>query len=453
MDARRSPAGTVSRCPATGSCSLPMQFSPALPLLFALACVGVNTSSTVVKESDNTCEETKALQGIPDETVLVGKIFCFPVPVFAFQGAITQYKVTLASGANLPRWLDFNPNTNMLQGLPMTGETGAYLLSITASGRMCTQITTVKFTIHVQDSILFLDTEKSMNHMPNRHQCGKELPVTSAEIILSTGSKTLEAQERLYIAYTIAEYLHLDSSLVTLLQYTDVVHRDLQNLTVLARDTSHIDFTVNHYVGLSWPVKCGELAVLREFIQVLQRNIDSHHLSQLLGYEISGWRIFRRGSYKRKSPRQQRRQLMITPTPMLKVIRITQRPAAVAPHPLFSAVPSPLLLQLTVSPTQSLYEESITTASYKLQKNIHLVSQESLVTLKMDSAQDLPTNNPAAVVVFGDTSTPELSPSLVPKSVTLFTELEVLPTRIPGHHLKYRPVLQTYVHFDDKHSS
>ncbi|XP_021247810.1 dystroglycan-like [Numida meleagris] len=436
MYARRSPVGTDSRYPAAESCLLPaMRVSPVLPLVFALACVGINMSATVVKESDNMCEETKALQGIPDATVLVGKIFCYPVPVFAFQGTIAQYKVTLASGANLPRWLDFNPNTNMLQGLPMTGESGAYLLSITPSGITCTQRAAVKFTIHVQDSVLFLDTENSLNHIPNRHQCGKEVPVTSAEIILSTGAKTLEAQERLYIVYTVAEYLHLNSSLVTLLQYTDMVHRNLQNLTVLARDTSHIDFTVNRYVGLSWPIKCGELAVLHEFIQVLQRNIDSHHLSQLLGYEISGWRILRRGSYKRKSPRQQRRKLMITPTPTMKVIRITQRPAAVAPHPLFSAVPSHLLLQLAVSSTQSLYKESIATPSYKLQNNIHLVSQESLVTLKLDSAWDMPTHDPTVVVMFGDTSSPDLSPSLVPKSMLLFTELEVLPTRAPGMSL------------------
>lgn len=96
MDAHRSPVGTDSRRPAAGSCLLPaMQVSPALPLLFALACVCVNTSATVVKESDNMCEETKVLKGIPDATVLVGKIFCYPVPVFAFQGTITQYKVML----------------------------------------------------------------------------------------------------------------------------------------------------------------------------------------------------------------------------------------------------------------------------------------------------------------------------------------------------------------------
>lgn len=247
--------------------------------------------------------------------------------------------------------------------------------------------------------------------------------------------ETLEAQERLYILCTIAEYLHLDSSLVTLLQYTDVAHSSLQNLTVLAEDTVHIDFVVNHYVGLSWPVKCGEFAALHKFIQVLQHNVDSRHPSQLLGYEITGWRILRRGGYQRKSPGWQHRQLMITPTPTLKAIRISQRTAMEdAPSPLSSAVPSHLLIQVVVSPTQSLsclYEERIIIASYKA---IHLVSQESLVTLNVDSTRDMPTN-PTVSIMFGDANSPFfLSLSLVTKTF-LFTELEVLPIRPSGMSL------------------
>ncbi|KAF1525580.1 hypothetical protein FQV19_0001193, partial [Eudyptula minor] len=269
-------------------------------------------------------------------------------------------------------------------------------------------------------------------------RCGKEVPITSAEIILSTGTETLEVQERLYIVCTMAEYLHLDSSLLTLLQYTDLAHRGSQSLTVLAEDTGHINFTVNHYVGLSWPVKCGGFAVLHEFIQILRHNVDSHHLSQLLGYEIAGWRILRRGDYERKSPRQQRRQLMITPTPTLKPIRITQRPAAgEASRPSSSTMPSRLLAQLAVSPTQSLSpfcEESITMASYKMQNNIHLISQESLVTLEMHSAWDMPTNPPVSIM-FADSNFPDLSPSLITKTMLLFTELEVLPTRASGTSL------------------
>ncbi|PKU35767.1 dystroglycan-like [Limosa lapponica baueri] len=233
----------------------------------------------------------------------------------------------------------------------------------------------------------------------------------------------------------MAEYLHLDSSLLTLLQYRDSAHRGSQSLTVLAEDSGHIDFTVNHYVGLSWPVKCGGFAALDEFIQVLRHNVDSHHLSQLLGYEIAGWRILRRGDYERKSPIRQRRQLRVTPTPTLKLIGITQRSVAGdASRPLSSTVPSHLLTQLVVSPTQSLSsfsEESITVASYKMDIILHLLSQESLLTLEMDSAWDTPTNPPASIM-FADSSFPDLSPSLITKTTVLFNELEVLPTGVSG---------------------
>ncbi|KFV03651.1 hypothetical protein N339_08939, partial [Pterocles gutturalis] len=269
-------------------------------------------------------------------------------------------------------------------------------------------------------------------------RCGKEVPITSAEIILSTGAETLEAQERLYIVCTMADYLHLDSSLLTLLQYTDSAHRGSQNLTILAENTGHIDFTMNRYTGLSWPVKCGGFAALHEFIQVLRHNIDSRHLSQLLGYEIAGWRILRRGDHERKSPRRQRRQLMITPTPTLKPIRITQRPAAGdVSRPLSSTLPSHLSTQLAVWPTQSLSsfnKESITMASSKMQNNIHLISEEILVTLEMDSAWDMPTN-PLVSIKFADSNFPDLSPSLMTKAMLPFTELEVLPTRASGTSL------------------
>ncbi|KFO70576.1 hypothetical protein N303_14806, partial [Cuculus canorus] len=263
-------------------------------------------------------------------------------------------------------------------------------------------------------------------------RCGKEVPISSTEVILSVGVETLGAQERLYIVCTMAEYLHLDSSLLTLLQYSDLGHTGSQSLTILAEDTERINFTVNHYVGVSWPARCGGFTVLHEFIQVLQHNVDSHHLSQLLGYEIAGWRIFRRGDHERKSPRRQRKQLMITPTPTLKPTRITQRPAAGhGSRPLSPAVPSHLLTQRVVSPTQSLSsfcEGSVTMGSYKIQNNIHLTSQENLVTLETNSAWDKTTNSSVSVMS-GDINPSELSPSLIIKTTFLFTEPTVLPGR------------------------
>ncbi|XP_014744566.1 PREDICTED: dystroglycan-like, partial [Sturnus vulgaris] len=411
-----------------------------LPLLFALLSVCVSSPAEIAKGLNNRGEGTKSPQGIiPDATVLMGKIFYYPVPAFAFQGTVTRYKVALASGADLPKWLEFSPETNTLQGLPMAGEGGVYLLNLAASGGLPAQETpraAVNFTIRVQDSSLSLEMQ-NLKHMPNGYQCGKEAPITCAEIILSAGATALEVQERLSLVSRMAEYLHLERSLLTLLQHTGPAARGSH---VLAEDTRHINLTGSHYVGLSWPVTCGGFTLLHEFIQVLQHNMNSHHLSQLLGYEIAGWRILRRGEYEKKSPRLHRRQLMITPTPALRPTRITQRPAAgEASRPLFFPVPSQLLTPpvLSFRATQSLStfcEESVTMASYKMQNNIHLASQESLVTLEMGSAWAMPTN-PTVSIMFADSHFPDLSPSLMTETRLLFSELEVLPARASGTSL------------------
>uniref|UniRef100_A0A8C3RB60 Peptidase S72 domain-containing protein n=1 Tax=Cyanoderma ruficeps TaxID=181631 RepID=A0A8C3RB60_9PASS len=258
-------------------------------------------------------------------------------------------QVALASGADLPKWLEFNPKTNMLQGLPMAGEGGVYLLNLVVSGGVPAQETprvAGNLTIHVQDSSLSLEMQ-NLKRMLNSHQCGKEAPITCAELILSAGAAALEVGQRLSVVCRMAEFLHLDSSLLTLLQHTGPAAGDTH---VLAEDTAHIDLTAGHYLGLSWPVTCGGFALLHEFIQVLQHNVNSHHLSRLLGYEIAGWRILRRGEYERKSPRLHRRQLMITPTPALKPTRITQRPAAgEASRSLLFPVPSQSLTPLVLS--------------------------------------------------------------------------------------------------------
>lgn len=81
-------------------------------------------------------------------------------------------KVSLASGADLPKWLEFNPEANTLQGLPMAGEGGVYLLNLAASGGLPAQETlraAGNFTIHVQDSSLSLEMQ-NLKHMPNSYQ-------------------------------------------------------------------------------------------------------------------------------------------------------------------------------------------------------------------------------------------------------------------------------------------
>ncbi|CAM4446411.1 unnamed protein product [Lepidochelys olivacea] len=122
MDALRIYSDAGDRLLVSGShLSLEKRVLPTLLLLALVSLSGI-MPAVVARESNNTCEEIQILRGIPDTIAFMGKIFYYPVPPFAFQGKITQYKITLANGADLPKWLEFNPNTSTLQGLPMNKE-------------------------------------------------------------------------------------------------------------------------------------------------------------------------------------------------------------------------------------------------------------------------------------------------------------------------------------------
>lgn len=95
-DAGRDPGHSQPSPPASMSPVLPgLRVLPLLPLLFVLLSVCVSSPAEDAKGLNHRWEETKSLQGIiPDATALMGKIFYYPVPAFAFQGMKTQYKVT-----------------------------------------------------------------------------------------------------------------------------------------------------------------------------------------------------------------------------------------------------------------------------------------------------------------------------------------------------------------------
>lgn len=96
-DACRDPGHTQHSSPASGSPLLP-GLRALLPLLFVLLSICESFPAEAAKGLNNRWEETKSLQGIiSDVTVLTGKIFYYPMPVLAFQGTITQYKVMLFS--------------------------------------------------------------------------------------------------------------------------------------------------------------------------------------------------------------------------------------------------------------------------------------------------------------------------------------------------------------------
>nr|XP_014431248.1 uncharacterized protein LOC102452653 [Pelodiscus sinensis] len=468
MDALRIHTGTEDKFLVSES-HLPLE-RQVLPTLLLLALVSFSgfMPAVVAKDSNNTCVEIQVLQGIPDTTAMMGKVFYYSVPPFAFQGKITHYKFTLASGAELPKWLEYNPNTTTLQGLPVNEKSGEYHLNVAAYGDVCIQKTptaNVNFILLVQESILIPEKMTGLSHMPkgniiSSERCTRTGSVTSAEIIIHAAAESLDVQERLYLVCTMAEYLHLDPTSLALNPYQGLVHRSRWNLTVLAEDTSHINFLESHYIGLYWPVGCGIFAMLSELVQVLRHNVDSHRLSQLLGYEIAGWRIIKREGFERQHSGRQPRQLMFTPTPTLKVTEIIAKPTE---EEVFTTLPPKSLFYLhtetVVSSMQSwLFFHELSTAITNYNDLIpHFeTSQQSSGALEIDPSWNFPSKRAMSSTIFQERSAfafPELSPSLISTATSLSIELKGLQNTVSSmpllleqpqsHKLELDPFLQS----------
>ncbi|XP_060114516.1 uncharacterized protein LOC132586452 [Heteronotia binoei] len=413
------------------------QMLPALSLFFIMASLAILRPAAVVKQSHDTCEEIQAFQGVQDTRAFPGKLFFYPISSFAFHGTITHYKVSLANGSVLPKWLEYNPTTRTLQGLPMLEESGEYYLTVAAHGEACdlnTPVATVSFTLHVHNHITVCEKQTSTNQKPTNDNicseelCARDTSVTFAEIIIYHTAGSLTIQERISLIYAMAEYLHLDPSFLTLIPFKESFNKYLWNLTVLREDTKYISTVENHYVGLCWPVGFGVFAMLYELEQVLRHNVQSNHLSKLLGYEIAGWRILQKVSNEKKQVRKQhRRQLMVTPRPTVRPTKIAVKPTKIEAftfwsigllHTKFAARPN--------GSSSSLYHETVVPSFTDI--SFHSVtSQRDLGTLHVLSVHTRP---PAFTILQSlSSAVPELSPSMMTLLPTEFGRQDDLPFR------------------------
>ncbi|XP_039213415.1 uncharacterized protein LOC120314413 isoform X2 [Crotalus tigris] len=194
--------------------------------------------------------------------------------------------------------------------MPLMEKSGDFHLSVVAYGETC-RIPTTKadFTRLGQDRLCV----HAKNIICSGGWYARRISITFAEIILQT-NHTLEIKEQLTLICTVAEYLHLDPSSLALIPVEDSLNKYFQNLTTLAEDIRYINSTKSRYVGLCWPVGFGVFAMLSELVRVLSHNAESNNLSQLLGYEIAGWRVLQQ-DYEKRNPNKWQNGKMATPKP------------------------------------------------------------------------------------------------------------------------------------------
>ncbi|XP_025023364.1 uncharacterized protein LOC112540813 [Python bivittatus] len=404
------------------------QVLAAFSMFLILTFLTLTGISLVIKEPHHTCEDIQILQGVQGTRAVTGKAFSYPISPFACRGKITYYEITLANDSTLSKWLEYNISTNILQGKPLMEKSEEFHLAIVAYGMACkTPTTNADFALQDRICIHEKNICQSFNSMYfgafsicSGSWYAKHISITFAEIILYT-KRTLEIREQLNLICTMAEYLHLDPSSLTLIPVKDSFNKYFQNLTILAEDIRYINSTKSHYVGLYWPVGFGVFALLSELVQVLRHNVESNNLSQLLGYEIAGWRVLKQGYEKRYSKKWQKRK-MATP-------KLTWRPTKTQTFTVLTAALPQTRSVIKSEASSSLFSEAISSV---IPPHMDIITQ--LVTIKMD-LETIQANSPI-FTIFQYLSS-ELSPSLILSS-TEFENKETFGTPPISEHILYK---------------
>ncbi|ETE64890.1 Dystroglycan, partial [Ophiophagus hannah] len=345
--------------------------------------------------------------------------------------------VALAKDSTLSKWLEYSFSTNTHERMQLTEKNSKeFHLTVVAHSEAC-EIPTANVTLHGEDRICI--HAKNVCQFFNRICFGafsicsggwhaKHVSITFAEIVLRT-EDTLEIKEQLNLICTMAEYLHLDPSSLTLIPVEDSLNKYFQNLTVLAEDIRYINSTKGHRVGLCWPVGFGVFAMLPELIQVLSHNVESDNLSQLLGYEIVGWRVLKQG-YEKRNPNKWQKRKMATPKPTWRPTQTQNFTVLVAAVPeTHSVVKSEMSSSLVKKATFSV-----------IHPYMDLSTRPGMVHMNLE------TPRVSKSTMFHYLSS-EISPSLMLSS-TEFEEKGAFQTPPISEHLLYEALLDTSVQED-----
>lgn len=191
--------------------------------------------------------------------------------------------------------------------------------------------------------------------------------------------------------------------------------------------------------------------MLYELVLVLRQNVQSRHLSQLLGYEIAGWRILQKGSNEKKLVgKRPKRQLRVTPSPTLRPTEIGVKATKMEAFTVWSmTLPHTKFAVRRSATSSSLYEDGGAAASRSTDISFHSVTSKrdlgtSHVPLSVHSS-------PQAFSVFQPLfpAVPELLPSLTTASLTEFGRQDGQSSRTPP----VSKLLQTQVQPRDMHST
>nr|XP_008301174.1 PREDICTED: uncharacterized protein LOC103373134 [Stegastes partitus] len=184
--------------------------------------------------------------GFPNFTSEAGSPFFFRLPIPA-----GHTQLSLADGdSTLPHWIVFRQQTSSLAGLALTEDCGIYHLEVSITGERCT----AHFYLHILNRTV---TDK--NPQRDSLSCSGGQMTTWATLLLQLNPTTLDANQRIHLVSTMADYLRLLLSFVSLFSQRKPFTLKQDKLRVCRQGgLAEKRDAIGDVAEIVWPVGCQE---------------------------------------------------------------------------------------------------------------------------------------------------------------------------------------------------
>ncbi|XP_061473695.1 dystroglycan 1 isoform X1 [Rhineura floridana] len=292
-------------------------------------------------------ENVPAVVGIPDSSAVVGRSFRITIPtdLIASNGEVIQ--ITEAGKESLPSWLHWEPESSILEGLPLDKDKGIHYISVNAmhlvsNGSYVPQTTNVfSVEVHPEDhnepqSVRV--ASQDVNEVAP-FVCSAEEPVTILTVILDADLTKMTPKQRIELLNRMKTFSEVE---LYNMKLVPVVNNRLFDMSAFMAGPGNAKKVVENGALLSWKLGCSLSQNSVPNISNVESPAKEGTMSAHLGYPVVGWHI---ANKKPNLPKRIRRQINATPTPVTAVgpptTALQEPPTRIVPTPTSPAIAPP----------------------------------------------------------------------------------------------------------------
>uniref|UniRef100_F7DBT8 Dystroglycan 1 n=1 Tax=Monodelphis domestica TaxID=13616 RepID=F7DBT8_MONDO len=247
----------------------------------------------------------------------------------------------------LPSWLHWDPESRLLEGLPLNTDKGVHYISVNAmqlaaNGSYVSQAMNV-FSIevypedHSEPQSVRVASQDANEAAP--FVCGADEPVTILTVILDADLTKMTPKQRVELLNRMKRFSEVELHNMKLVP---VVNNRLFDMSAFMAGPGNAKKVVENGALLSWKLGCSLNQNSVPNISSVETPAKEGTMSAQLGYPVVGWHI---ANKKPHFPKRIRRQINATPTPVTAIgpptTALQEPPSRIVPTPTSPAIAPP----------------------------------------------------------------------------------------------------------------